>query len=95
MKKYYKPQRLEKVIKEIVDKAYGRDGMYVVLEQVNYNYEEHYAIVKFRYGNEGADGMHSFCKNIQFCIYCNKSYDYIKGIIDGIFQSIDLEIGSN
>ena len=93
--KHYKPQKIEKLIKELIKREYSRDGMYVVLEKIEYNFEDEYVLVKARYGNEGADGMHSFCNHLKFYVYGKKSYDYIKGIADGLLQSTDLEIGSN
>lgn len=94
--KYYKPRKLEKVIKKDIDKVYQTDGMYAVLEKVSYDYENEIIFVDARFGREeNADGFHTFNKNISFTLSGKESYDYIEGLVDGILQHMDLEIGSN
>ena len=94
--KYYKPRKLEKVIKKDIDKNYQTDGMYVVLEKVSYDYENEIIFVSARFGREeNANGFHTFNKHISFTLSGKESYDYIEGLVDGILQQMDLEIGNN
>lgn len=94
--KYYKPQKLEKVIKKVVSKNYLTDGMYVVLEKVSYDYEEEIIFVDARFGRgENADGFHTFDKHISFTLSGKENLNYIEGLVDGMLQQMDLEIGNN
>ena len=95
--KYYKPQKLEKTIQKVVFKNYSStDGMYVVLEKVEYDYENEDILVKGRFGREvQPDGFHPFCKSISFVLSGKENFNYIEGLVDGILQQMDLEIGNN
>lgn len=95
--KYYKPQKLEKTIKKVVSKNYSStDGMYVVLEKVSYDYEEEDVFIEARFGRgENPDGFHTFDKHISFIIKGKENFNYIEGMVDGILQQMDLEIGNN
>ena len=95
--KYYRPQKLETTIKRVVDKNYSStDGMYVVLEKVTYDYENEIIFVDARFGrHENADGFHTFDKHISFTLSGKENLNYIEGLVDGMLQQMDLEIGNN
>ena len=93
--KYYKPQKLVKTIKEIVLREYQSDGIYVALDKVSYYYEEEMVKVEARYGRSETENFHSFEKDLKFTLRGNENFTYIKGMVDGIIQHSDKEIGSN